>query len=490
MVRGRQIGFLCAALCFVLYAWILFANASFAVGGSDSSGYFNTARLLIRGQVVERVAALQTYGLDESFLPVFVPFGFVPGRHPSTMVPLYPPGFPIHVAVAATLFGWTVAPYLVSPLAALAGVVLMAILLRELRLSIGAAIGGAAVFAALPFFLFMAIQPMGDVVATLWTLVGVLSALRSRRSAGWALVAGAGFGISLLVRPTNLLLAPALFLALNWRPKALGLFAIGVAPFLSFLFLYNRAVYGGALHTGYGVAGLLSAVTLRSFPTRLGENLGWLARTMSPIVPILWAALAFDRKVALRDRLLILSWGLAFLVFYSCYAYEPVSWWTLRFLLPAIPGVIAGALMVWRDLIGPRIRGSSRLRPALEAALLGIVLLFEVAAVRRHHVLGTDEDQARHPKSSLWAARMLPPRAVVLSREMSGAVRFYTTATPARWETLDPKRFAVFRERTAARGSALYALLLPGEFEQMRKNCPGDWLQLGKVMDVGLWKLQ
>jgi hypothetical protein len=32
--------------------------------------------------------------------------------------------------------------------------------------------------------------------------------------------------------------------------------------------------------------------------------------------------------------------------------------------------------------------------------------------------------------------------------------------------------------------------LLPGEFEEMQKKCPGEWLQLGEIMNVGLWKLQ
>ncbi len=69
--------------------------------------------------------------------------------------------------------------------------------------------GASAILAACPVFVFQAIQPMSDVVATFWVLAAVLCALLSRDDRRWALAAGFCFGAAVLVRPSNVLLARA-----------------------------------------------------------------------------------------------------------------------------------------------------------------------------------------------------------------------------------------------------------------------------------------
>ncbi len=76
--------------------------------------------------------------------------------------------------------GWELGPYLVSPIAALLVLVLVFLVGRELGLPRGWAAAAAVVLAACPVFVFQAIQPMSDVVATAWCLAAIFAALRSR----------------------------------------------------------------------------------------------------------------------------------------------------------------------------------------------------------------------------------------------------------------------------------------------------------------------
>jgi hypothetical protein len=87
------------------------------------------------------------------------------------------------------------------------------------------------------------------------------------------------------------------------------------------------------------------------------------------------------------------------------------------------------------------------------------------------------------------ARRRLPPNAILLSMQMSGALHYYTDLTYLMWNWLLPDRFAVLRVSTERRGHRWYALLAPFEQEEVRKNLPGDWREIDRVGDVVLWEL-
>ena len=162
-----------------IYGAYLYRHTCFAVGGSDSSGYANAARALVNGPLVSPVPGLERFGLAGSEATAFTPLGYVLLHGPS-MAPKYPVGFPLHVAAAAQLAGWELGPYVVSPIAALLVLVLVFLVGRELGLPRGWAAAAAVILAACPVFVFQAIQPMSDVVATAWGLAAIFAALRSR----------------------------------------------------------------------------------------------------------------------------------------------------------------------------------------------------------------------------------------------------------------------------------------------------------------------
>jgi hypothetical protein len=97
--RRRLLARLGVAAVFLTYALVLFHHTVFAVGGADSSGYMNAARLLSEGRATACIRGLDRLGLGPEFAESFIPLGFTPGPRPGTMSGSYPPGLPLHDAV-------------------------------------------------------------------------------------------------------------------------------------------------------------------------------------------------------------------------------------------------------------------------------------------------------------------------------------------------------------------------------------------------------
>ena len=477
------------AALFLAYALVLFHHTVFAVGGSDSSGYMNAARLLAEGSVVTRIKGLERLSLGPEFTEIFIPLGFTPGPRPGTMAPAYPPGLPLHMAAAGLLGGSSRAPFYVSPIAALACLVLIYRLGRELGLSPALALAGSALLGFAPVFVFQAVQPMSDVVATAWALAAVLAAYRSRArsSALWAAAAGAAFGMGVLVRPTNALVLAPVMLALPTRGKTWLAFAAGGAPFAAFQLAYGAAAFGSPWKTGY--RSLLSeGMALSNFPARARHYAYWTARLLSPLVPLGWITLAADRRVPRRDRWVLLTWFAAFFLFYAFYGpYE--AWWYTRFLLPAYPALLLGALLAARDFV---VGGAPARRWRTAGAALAVVLALavEIRYVTKEQVHKFYKGERVHPQACAMARRRLPPNAIVLSMQMSGALHYYTDLTYAMWNWMDEARFETLRVSTESRGFRWYALLADFEVPEVEKAHLGEWREIDRVRDVSLREIR
>jgi len=245
-----------ALVALTLYGAFLMRHASYAVGGSDSSGYANIARSLTTGRLVERVEMLDRFALPDGFASAFAPLAYLLGPRPGTLTPFYPVGLPLHLAVAAIIGGWRSGPFFVVPILATLSLLFIYLAGRELDLSRALAGTSALMLGICPVFLFQAQWVMSDVAATFWALVAVFASLRARRRAAWALLAGFAFGIGVLVRPTSaLMLIPVLF-GLPLRPRCLLFFALGGLPTAMILFVYDLTAYGSIWRTGYGQIGL------------------------------------------------------------------------------------------------------------------------------------------------------------------------------------------------------------------------------------------
>lgn len=474
------------------YGAFLASHASRAAAAADSSGYLNHARALVAGEIARPIRVVAALGLADVPAHVVLPLGFAAGRTPGTMVPSYPPGLPLHIAGAAAVLGWERGPFAVAPLFAALGLAAFWWLARELGLRPSEALAGILVLALHPVYVLFGLVPMSDVPATAWATLAVAAALRTRRSSAWALLAGAAFAASCLVRPSNALLLLPLAFALPPGLAVWTRFALGAIPGFAFLGWFNAQAYGHPLRTGYGE--LTEGFAFASVRQRFDHYTHWLGKTFTPLVPLAWLGVAASRDRGWRDRLLLVSWFSAFFAFYCVYRHHD-AWWYLRFLLPAFPALVIGAILALRPLWGclelrlrvPRLgRISGNLLPLVA---LAAVLGREASVGRRQAVLAIGQDEAVYPNASRYVSEHLPPRSVVLSFLMSGALEYYTDLPQLRFDLLERRLARQILRRAQERGYRFYALVHPAEREVFFGRNLGSWREVATPADALLLEL-
>lgn len=461
-------------------------------GGADSSGYVAAARLFATGHLSERVRLipeLESYRLDARAV---APLGMnaAPGRR--RLVPLYPPGFPLHLAAALTLLPERAA--IATTLAALLGasLLLFAGLGRAMGLTWTWTATGMALLGIQPVFLFMAMQAMSDVAALVWAEVAMLGALLARRDSRWAWLAGAGVGVAVAVRPSGIVLFAPVLVALPWTRAALGRLVGAGVPWALGLGWYNAAAHGAPWLTGYpGHFGLFSREWIG--PT-LGHYATWIPRHYSWLVVALAVGMPWACRRQPRVVWVLVTWSLAFLGFYGAYRFTHETWWYLRFVLPAYPAIILAALLTAQHLVA-RVAGR---RWVVELAAAAVVLASAATAVamqpesREYRFIG--EGEGRYRSAALWFDGMVPRNAIVTGMQITGALHLYTSRPFLRWEYVFDEDWPLVEQFVAARGREFYALLFPFEEEEVFRRSwrplPGRWTEVGRFEQVGLWRYE
>jgi len=478
----------------LICGFVLVKFAVYAVGGSDSSGYLRLARALLQGNIVQRATELDLLGLPDEFLRNFIPLGYDQGPRTGTMTPLYSVGAPLLMAFGALIGGWEHGPFLINPIAGALSLLLIYLIGLELGLSRGFSIGGAIMLAVSPTFVYMALMPMSDAVAMFWGLVAILGALRSRKLDRWALLSGAGFGMAFLTRPTGALLLIPLLFSLRLKSRTILYFLLGGLPTAAIFFTYNVISHDSLLITGYWATNHQDLMMTTGFMDRFNSYRYWIRVTMSPLPLLGWLAVIVDRKVELRNRLMLLSWFGAFFLFYCFYnIYD--AWWYTRFLLPAYPAMVLGAVLIARDL--PELfrkwvseSNRARLRWIVLIIMVAVTLSHERRNIRKFDLFSVNVGEGSYPASCRWADQQLPSKSLIASMQMSGALKFYTNRPILRWNAVTPEQWPEVKKRAAERGYQWYALLIPSEIEEAQKRLGGKWTKLGTLDQTSLWRIE
>jgi hypothetical protein len=458
-------------------------------GGSDSSGYLECAHLLSAGRV--RTEYREIPGLPAANLPeyTYVPLGFKPSASKSEMVPTYPIGLPLIIAAIASVSGWEMAPHIALWLHAMAGVVLMFLLVRLSGLAPGWAVLGAMLLALCPLYLTYAVQLMSDLPATTWAMATVLTAWLARSRRGWAPVAGVAFGVAVLVRPTNIvLIAPvAIALGIDWR-RWLA-FGLGGLPLAVVQALFNQAAYGHPLASGYGqVDGLFQ---WENFSVTLAHYAVWLPLLLTPF-GFLAFGLPWVARRAPRWSALLAAWAIAVLGIYAFYYHTHETWWYLRFVMPAFPAVWLAALLVAQSLAERwGLAGAAAGWRGWSAGLaLGLILagfLWRWDYRNKPHYAGRGERAYQIAIQAMLP--VLPPDAVIAAMQASGAIYCYSDYTIVRGDQIRPDTLPRIADACAAARRPLYALL---QFEEQRDypehRLLGAWEKIWTVRDFTLWR--
>jgi len=475
-----------AGLALAVYGVFLGSTMSVAAGGSDSSGYLNSARLLAEGRLQTDLRVPPEFGRPTDVNRFhFSPQGFGQFAVNPRLPPSYPTGLPLHFALAGKLFGWEVGPRLVQLLAALGAVALSYATARDLGVSWMLAGAGAVMLASFPVFIFTSIQTLSDTLATTWALAAVGCGWRGRRSLGWAAAGGAALAMAVLVRPTNLLLAPGLGLLLGLDARRLAAFLAGGVPGAAWFMFYNHTLYGGPFQSGYGTIGAAFALHY-GWPTVV-HFAKWLALFLPTVVLGLPVLALVGRDGPRREIAALGLMGVGIAGVYLFYDVSHDVWWCLRFILPAVAVLILGALLGAETLVRRRAQW---VRVAFAAGLAGWALAASWHWTRSLHILLVPGYERIYAEAAKVVREQFPANALVVCSAFSGTVYYYTSLPTLIYDSIKPDEFAGYVARARAAGRPVFAAVFDLEEEEaLRTRCPGPWRQLTAVGKIGLWEL-
>ena len=472
------------------YALFLGTHTTVVAGGSDSSGYLNSARLLATGRLQTKVRVPPEFGEpSEAGRKHFSPAGFntFPGN--PHLTPVYPSGLPLHFALAGKLLGWNAGPFLVQLLAALGAVWLCYRLGRELGIDYTLSAAGAAMLAVFPVFLFTSIQTLSDTLATTWTLIALLCGLRARASACWAMTCGAALAIGVLVRPTNLTLAPALVVLVGLNVRRLAWFVAGGVPGAAWLAFYNHQLFGGALHSGYG--NIYADFGLQHFWPSVRHFTRWILLFLPAVMLAFPFAALMDRLGRKRELFALVLAAAAFIGLYLFYEIFRDDWWCLRYILPAIASLIPAGLLGAEALArGPGSRWPRAFRPAFALVLTVWAVGNSWHWTKRLSVFQVPKYEQAYADAARAVRVQAPPGALVVCAQLSGALYYYTDLPTLIFDAITPEEFAQYTLRARSANRAIYAVLFDVEEERaLRTYCPGSWKKLSSVANISIWVL-
>ncbi len=485
--RWRRALFL-GVLAATVAGYVIFVGRHISpyAGGSDSSGYLNSARLLGRGEFLVPARVLRGHTATEFGETAFQPLGFLIQPASGSMAPTYPTGLPLHLLAASWLVGWDHAAIAVNALAALVCGGLMWALARQLALPPVWAGAGVLLLWLCPLFIFSTIQLMSDLLALGWSLATLYCVIGARKNWQWGLACGAGLGVSVLVRPTNALLVVPIIVALGFQLRAYVPIILGGLPGAAFVAFYNWRVYGSPLTTGYG--DVSSSFSRRFLPHNLAHFAHWIPFLLSPLIV---AALAVPFLPVGKSRAfaVLASWFVLLTGFYAFYYHSGETWWYLRFILPAFPVLILATLAVLAT-VWPIAQTGPTARTVLAAALLAAAGGWQLRQCRLLDVFGIEREERTYPDAARWAQHNLPDRSAVFCMQVSGAFFYYTKFLLIRWDQVAPDKFGSLLTAAADDGRPVYAALFPFEMPGALERIGGRWTKLSTVGQVTFWKRQ
>lgn len=472
------------------YAVFLFFNMAIAAGGSDSSGYLNSAKLFAEGRMrTELRLPPEIAALPKIARNVFTPLGFQPVGDKTKISPTYPTGLPLHFALAGKLFGWQLGPAILIAGCACLTVWLCYRIGLQLGLTYDLAACAAVILAACPVFLFSSFQALSDMPATLWCLLSLYCALRARDAGNWALACGFAYAIAVLVRPTNLIFSPALLIVLGLHIGRLARFVVAGIPAAAWLAWYNNYQYGGPLESGYGP--ILTAFELHyGWPTFVHFS-KWLAIVLPTVVLVLpFCALAHP---ATRGRG-FLALAVAFATIGGLYLFYNISheiWWCLRFILPVLPALILMAMRGVEALArGPGARWPRRFRPVVAGVLAVWAIGMSAYWSPVLHVHMIKRYESVYAEASRAAQKTFSENTLVATSAFSGSIYFYTALPIVRSDLVEAAEFTRYTAPARAAGRPVGAVVFNFEEEQLFARCPGKWKKIGEHANVNFWLLE
>ncbi len=471
-----------ALLAAASLGWSIWAAASLrthGVSGSDPYAYTQMGvDLAERGTLVHTFPLVRlTYALNIDSHPV-THIGYrIPADVRRVAPTVWPIGYAWFTALAWRIAG-EIGVFWLTPIFGMLALAVIGAWARLMTGRMGAA--PAAAISALCVFLtatsYQQIEwqmiPMADIASQVFSIGALMLAWLGgqstvpRRRMVWALLAGAALGMAFNIRYTQVLIAPALALAL-WPAtgaqrlslRLLPVLACGFAALMCVLptFWYHWTWFGHPLATGSEELSNFSLTRMPETVLRALNDWNWV-REYGLLTPLMIAgAVAFWRHCR-RESLVTLAYILPVFALHAFYDYL-----RLRDLLSIFPALslcaAAGAVAVWRWC---EQHGHALLRIS---ALFAISFVFVLRSMESLAMPATRGFSAfgylvREQRASFDRLRQLTePDAVIGSSLNSGAVDLHAgrlTFRPGVWEA---RSRALFVGALLSEGRPVYVLI-------------------------------
>jgi hypothetical protein len=461
-------------------AWAGWTLRAHGVTGSDPYAYAQMGiDLATRGTVLHPfpLAAL-AYALNLPIYPT-VHVGYrIPDAATLQAATVWPPGYAAFTGLAYRLAG-EAGLFLVTPLLNLLALLAagwFALVAAGRRSPAAFAVAGLTVALTATAYQQVELQmtPMADIAAQLFTVLAIGLALgaQGRGAPLRAALSGLCLGIAFDIRYTQVLLAPAIALALAWGARGfararLGLVAIfagaawlAAAPVLA----YHWAVFGSPFVTGSDELAHFSPARL---PETAGRTLGALGhyREFGLLVPSLAVGLL---AAARRSRRALVVALLAFVVlfgFHALYAYLRLR--DLLFLFPflswlaALGIVTAARAAYWAARRSSRPRAWAALRVGLVGALSVCLVLraMETLAMPANRGFAAFGHLTAAQRASFDRLRQLTPEDAVIGASLnSGAVELHAGRSAFRLAGWTAEALVRFVDALRAAGRPVFVL--------------------------------
>jgi hypothetical protein len=473
-VRAFAVGRRAAAVLRPTPVAVLLALATLAVGlvcgsrsatGSDAYGYVSQADLWLDGSLRVPQPWVDDVPWPEADW-TFTPLGYRPvgDRGERAIVPTYPPGLPLIMALAKAVGGGE-AMFVVVPLAG----ALLVLATYGIGVRLGLPVVGvwaAALVAASPAVVFQLLQPMTDVpVAAAWAGAAWFAMGRRRWESG---AAGTAAAIGVLIRP-NLIFLAAVFGAWHLldglrvrtaRETALRsvVFVLPLVASMACVAAINASLYGSPATSGYGSLDQFFS-TSNVWPNVL-RYASWFVETQSLVAVVgLAAVFAPIRRIwgTARATGFIAAGAVATAGLWAFYvAYLVFDTWTyLRFLLPSWPFVMLGTSAIAAALYRTR-------SPLYRLAAAGMIVLafgVQIRTIAAADVLDLGRGEARYPVLARAVRQVTPRGSVILAMQHSGTLRYYAGRLTLRYDLLARDWLDETVRWLNARGIEVYVLL-------------------------------
>ena len=470
-----------ASLTFIIAAAVVVFGVrygTFVASDTDPYGYVSEAEFIARGtlRIDQRFALQMPWREAEAS---FVPAAYRPATEPGFIVPTYPPGLPLLMALALRVTGARDAVFYVVPL--LGGIMTLAIAFLGRRLcDWNGGVAAALLLATSPSFLMQVVQPVSDVAAAAWWTIAIALALHDRTWA--ATLAGAAAALATLTRPNLVPLGAliAVFLLWRWRRAGLQRRATTLQRAIAFTSLFaagclavaaiNHYLYGSPLRSGYAPFGEL--YRWHHIGLNLDRYPRWLLTTQTPFIYLGLAA-----PWLVRDRApvtLLLLFAAAVFGCYLPYGYfGRDEWGYLRFILPAYPALLVLGVVTGRQLLR-RLIPRARLVGVIGAMFVIAIAAWQARESVRRGVLLTQPSEQRYKDVGRYIASAAPADAVFIAGLHSGSIRYYSGRLTIYYQRLHFRALDQAVDALTGQGRKVYVMVEQGEEADFRWHFATD----------------